>query len=250
MSPSALLRLLPAVAALLLLGLPAAAQQRARPTLDLMVVEEENGRPVSDARVQVSGGGPAVYTRADGSAQVRNIPAGRRMVSIHRIGYAPEQTVVEFGSEDVLVDVELRPQAAEIEGVRVTSWGRKTALLNNGFYHRQHLGHGAFMDRREVEARAAVKTIDIFRQVRGFAVTSNSKGEPMLVTTRGFCSPLIYLDGVKMFTEGGRVDPSDFVNPSEVEAIEAYAGLGTIPAEYNMTGSVCGVVLIWTRADR
>lgn len=249
MSPSALLRMLPAVAALLL-ALPAAAQQRARPTLSLVVVEEGSGRPVSDARVQVSGGGAAVYTDAEGRAEVRNIPAGRRMVSIHRIGYAPEQTVVEFGSEDVAADVELRAQATEIEGVRVTSWGRSMALRNNGFYDRQHRGLGAFMDRRQIEARAAVKTIDIFRQVRGFGVTMNSKGEQMLVTTRAFCSPLIFLDGIQMFTESGRVDPSDFVNPTEVEAIEAYSGLGTIPPQYNTTGSLCGVILIWTRAGR
>jgi hypothetical protein len=249
MPPSALFRLLPAAAALLL-ALPAAAQKQARPTLDLMVVEEESGRPVSDARVQVSGGGPAVYTNAEGRALVRNIPAGRRMVAIHRMGYAPEHAVVEFGREDVAADVELRTQATEIEGVRVTSWGRKTALLNNGFYDRQRRGLGAFMDRRQIEARAAIKTIDIFREVRGFNVMMNAKGEHMLVTTRGYCSPVIYLDGIKMFTEADRVDPSDFVNPSEVEAIEAYSGLGTIPAQYNGTGSVCGAVLIWTRAGR
>jgi hypothetical protein len=249
MSPSALLRLLPAIAALLL-TLPAAAQKRARPTLDLLVIEAESGRPVSDARVQVSGGGPAVYTDAEGRAEVRNIPAGRRVVAIHRIGYAPEQTVVEFGSENVVADVELRAQATEIEGVRVTSWGRSMALRNNGFYDRQHRGLGAFMERREIEARQAVKTLDIFRQVRGFNVAVNSKGEPMLVNTRQFCSPLIFLDGIQMFTQSGRVDPSDFVNPTEVEAIEAYSGLGTIPAQYNITGSACGVVLIWTRAGR
>lgn len=249
MSPSALLRLLPAVAALLL-ALPAAAQQRSRPTLSLVVTEEGSGRPVSDARVQVSGAGAAVYTDSDGRAQVRNIPAGRRMVAIHRIGYAPEQTVVEFGREDVAADVELRTQATEIEGVRVTSWGRSVALRNNGFYDRQHRALGTFLDRRQVEARAAVKTLDIFRQVRGFNVTMNGKGEPTLVNTRGYCSPLIFLDGLQMYTTPGRVDPSDFVNPSEVEAIEAYSGLGTIPPQYNTTGAACGVVLIWTRATR
>ena len=36
------------------------------------------------------------------------------------------------------------------------------------------------------------------------------------------------------------------VNPSEIEAMEIYTGLGTIPGEFN-TGDVCGVIAIWTR---
>ncbi|CAA9313766.1 MAG: hypothetical protein AVDCRST_MAG68-1534 [uncultured Gemmatimonadetes bacterium] len=248
MSPSALRRWLPVLAALLL-ALPAAAQRR-RPTLNLIVVEEETGRPIPEARVVVSGAGSPAFTNAEGRVQMRNIPAGRRMMSVYRLGYRPEHTAVEFEGDDLSGTVVLRPQATEIAGVTVTSAGRSTALRNVGFYDREKRGHGAFLDRAAVEARNAVRTLDIFRQVRGFNVTYNSRGEPGLVTTRGYCPPLIFLDGIRMYTVDGRVDPSDFVHPSEVDAVEAYAGLGTIPPEYNATGSACGVVLIWTRSNR
>ncbi len=245
MSRSALFRSLAALAALLL-ALPAAAQ-RGRPTLSIVVVEEETGRLISDARVVVSGAGAPVFTNGEGRAQVRNIPAGRRMMSVYRVGYRPEHTAIEFERDDLSGTVVMRPQAVEIAGVSVTSAGRSTALRNVGFYDREKRGHGAFLDRAAVEARNAVRTLDIFRQVRGFNVMYNPKGEPYLASTRNNCPPLLFLDGIQMYTEAGRVDPSDFVHPSEIEAIEGYSGLGTIPAQYNTTGSACGVILIWTR---
>lgn len=248
MYPSALLRSLPVLAALLL-ALPAAAQ-RGRPTLNLVVVEEQTGRPIAEARVVVSGAGSPVFTNAEGRAQMRNIPAGRRMMSVYRLGYRPEHTAVEFERDDLSGTVVMRPQATEIAGLTVTSAGRSTALQNVGFYEREKRGHGAFLDRAAVEARRAINTLDIFRAVRGFNVVYNPRGQPYLVTTRGYCSPLLFLDGIQMFTDPGRTDPSDFVHPSEVEAIEAYSGLGTIPPQYNTTGSACGVVLIWTRSNR
>jgi len=245
MSPTALLRSLPLLAALLV-ALPAAAQ---RGTLNLIVVEEQTGRPIPEARVVVSGAGSPAFTNAEGRAQMR-IPAGRRMMSVYRLGYRPEHTAVEFERDDLSGTVVLRPQATEIAGLTVTSAGRSTALHNVGFYEREKRGHGAFMDRTVIEARHASKTLDIFRTMRGFNVMYNPKGEPYLANTRGNCSPLIFLDGIQMFTDPSRVDPSDFVHPSEIEAIEGYSGLGTIPPQYNTTGAACGVILIWTKSNR
>jgi hypothetical protein len=252
MRPTAFLRWLPVLAALLV-ALPAAAQ-RGRPTLNLIVVEEETGKPIPEARVVVSGAGSPVFTNPEGRAQMRNIPSGRRMMSVYRLGYRPEHTAVEFERDDLSGTVVLRPQATEIAGVTVTSAGRSTALQNVGFYDREKRGHGAFLDRAAIEARNAANALDVFRQVRGFNVVYTPKGDPYLVSTRGstrgYCSPLIFLDGIQMYTEPGRANPSDFVHPSEMDAIEAYAGLGTIPPQYNTTGSACGVVLIWTKSNR
>jgi hypothetical protein len=34
---------------------------------------------------------------------------------------------------------------------------------------------------------------------------------------------------------------------NQVEAVEAYSGGADIPPEFNVTGSACGVIVIWTR---
>jgi hypothetical protein len=48
----------------------------------------------------------------------------------------------------------------------------------------------------------------------------------------------------------GTVDDNDvdqILSVNEIEAAEAYASAATIPAEFNRTGSVCGVIAVWTR---
>ncbi len=236
-----------ALAAALALASPAAAQ---RASLTLQVVEAETGRPVADARVSVSGVGRSALTDAQGRAHVAGVPAGRRMVSVARIGYATESAAVEFARGDVEGDVELRPQAVALDELAVRSGGRVAKLRDNGFYQRQLRGMGAYMDRGQIARRNATQMIDVFRQVRGFEIAYTPRGQPMLQTSRGVCRarPLIYVDGIQMADPDGRGDPSDFVHPDQVEAIEAYAGMGAIPAEYNVTGSACGVILIWTRS--
>jgi len=248
MTSSALRRI--ALAAALLLAAPAAAQQRA--SLTLTVVEAETGRPVAGARITVSGVGQAALTDAEGKARITAVPPGRRMVSISRIGYATEGAAVEFEREGVEADVELHPQALTLNELRVRSLGPVSKLRESGFYQRRRRGMGAYMDREQIARRNAIQMIDVFRQVRGFQVSYTPSGKPTLVTSRGPCKgrPLVYLDGIQMADLDGRSDPSDYVHPDQVEAIEAYAGMGTIPAEYNVTGSVCGVVLIWTRSTR
>lgn len=65
--------------------------------------------------------------------------------------------------------------------------------------------------------------------------------------TQNACTPAVYLNGVVL----GRsfADASDVLNtltPEQIEGIEAYPSAASVPAQYNQTGSSCGVILIWT----
>jgi hypothetical protein len=67
----------------------------------------------------------------------------------------------------------------------------------------------------------------------------------------------VYLDGVRIYdasmelyakVQGATIRP-DFgrLTARDYAAVEFYAGGATIPAQYNATGSDCGVLLLWTR---
>lgn len=246
--PRLLFRTLVLAAVLAPVSGEAAAQQRNRSSLEVVVLENGSNRPVSGARVHVSGVAPAI-TDAEGRAQIADVPRGARMVTISRIGYDSERVTVEFAREAVQAEVELRQQPIELAGLRVTSWGRSSNLRNRGYYDRERIGHGVFVNRDEIQKRNLSRMLDLFRQVRGFQVSYNMKGEPYLESARGPCKtpPLFFMDGMRVHDVSGRGDLSDFVSPDEVEAIEAYTGAATIPAQYNPTGAACGVILIWTR---
>ena len=69
-----------------------------------------------------------------------------------------------------------------------------------------------------------------------------------LTTARGLTS-LLRPCNVKVYVDGAASDDQSLLRilePWDVEAIEAYHA-SEIPAEYNATGSACGVILVWTR---
>ena len=66
------------------------------------------------------------------------------------------------------------------------------------------------------------------------------------VSTRGGgCSFTVYLDGMQVRDEWRDLEK---MQVAQFGVVEIYSsGPATIPPQYNMTGSVCGVILMWTR---
>jgi hypothetical protein len=67
---------------------------------------------------------------------------------------------------------------------------------------------------------------------------------------RPACFMDVYLDGNMVFNsmkvENGLFDVNT-VPPEHIAGIEVYSSTAQVPAKYNRTGGVCGVLLIWTR---
>jgi hypothetical protein len=57
----------------------------------------------------------------------------------------------------------------------------------------------------------------------------------------------VYVDRMYMGQEGGDVEIDRVVIPTEVEAVEFYKGLASLPAAFAGPASRCGVIVIWTR---
>jgi hypothetical protein len=202
----------------------------------------------------VGGLGQGATTGASGEATIPGIPPGVRLVEVRRQGYDLQRVAADFtGGETVRREVVMTPGAVELEGLTVTSWGRSTKLRNNGFYDRERRGFGSFMTRDRIEQLRPYHATDIFRYMPGFAVVPSGTRN-IVVATRGpggfgGCLPQVYIDGNRMFVRSARdqADALETIPPENIEAIEAYQGAASIPPQYNATGSVCGVLLIWSR---
>lgn len=88
--------------------------------------------------------------------------------------------------------------------------------------------------------------VDATRPLTGPDVMQN----PSIFMRRGTepCFPTLYID--RHIVANGALDavrPDDWVNTSEIEAIEIYARASQVPPDFDAVND-CGVVLIWTRA--
>jgi hypothetical protein len=131
-----------------------------------------------------------------------------------------------------------------------------------GFESRRAEGMGFFVTRAEFGEWNPTETTDVLRRTPGLSVLPNPDYGPgdarryvfrnARVATNGGCPLLYYLDGAYIGDSSNRRltrlgDLDQFVPVDYLEAIEVYKGPSEVPAEYNRTGSACGVIVFWTR---
>jgi hypothetical protein len=234
-----------------LLALHGSAHAQRGRSLLLLTVRDEQGHPLPHALVTVGGTDLRESSNDQGEVRIAGVPSGNRLVEVSRVGYRFTRLGLDFVGQRDTVQREVRMATApiELDGIVATSWGRSMALVRNGFYDRQRRGLGAFMDAERLAWVRPFRTADAFRYMRGFAVVPVGHGTQFtVVSTRGYCEPRVYLDGAPVGASAA--DALDMVPPQDLQGIEAYNGVGTIPAEYDPTGRACAVVLLWTRTGR
>jgi hypothetical protein len=63
------------------------------------------------------------------------------------------------------------------------------------------------------------------------------------------CPVQVFLDGMRTTREGpeGDVVVDDLVSPLDVEVVEVFRGMASIPPEFLTNFARCGVIAIWTK---
>lgn len=239
--------------ALLVIAAAPAAAQRTMGVLDVSVVEDSSGRPLSGVRVQLAGQNVAAYTGPGGVAVLRGVPPGPQLLQVNRIGYGPVSAPLQVAAGDSLpLEVALEPAAVRMAGVTATVRMRR-ALQSAGFYTRQRRGLGVFVGPEEMQQNERFPLHLSLGMLPGVRVTTTgSSGIPHYYLSssrsaasslRGTCIMNVYLDGVPV------ADPEIDDIPSQmILAAEVFRGPSEIPPQYNATGAnTCGVVLLWTK---
>lgn len=249
--------LLALAAAFATLPAVAAAQRDSTTIIQVTVHAEEGGAPLSGAHVELIGAFIAANADNDGVARLTGVRPGPTIVSIHKLGYGDERFTLNVPPGDTLsVEVDLQSAAVRLAAVTATATHSRV-LAESGFLERQRHGIGSYATRTQWEGRGRLAFSDVMRRMRGIRVARTADGRTLLVPGRGnfslssMCSGvLLFVDGVQMNVDGRYDDINQLVPVSELEAVEAYAGPAEIPAQYNQTGSACGVVLAWRRGAR
>lgn len=255
----ACLLLLPAAAS------PVPAQDLAR--LTGIVTDASARARVPAAEVLVRETGLTTITDSAGAFDLPGIPAGTHTVEVKATGYASVQVRLEFGSgQSRHLELALVPAPLPLPGVSADA-ERRGQL--GGFWERRERKLGYYVTRQEIEERNPRLVVDLFRSMPGVKLYHmDGQGGGTIVSFgrsdhRMVCSAAVFLNGVPF-------DPleqgMDVFRPDEIEAIEAYPGPASLPAQFSATtarrraagsGGLarvnytvspgCGVILLWTR---
>ena len=245
-----------AFAPVLWAALPTAgtAQER-RSVIRGTVVQAKDLSPIAGVNVALVGAGRSVRTDQTGSFVFDSLLAGTYLVQVRGVGDQTPMTPVPVGRREV-VDLEVKlgkpdalmlpelvttaapPEAAESDAIDATR-------LPPEFTARQRVGLGVFVTRDEILERRPPTVTDIFRNMRGAMVSCrNGICVPRPTRSPNNCGPITIVDGVS-----ADVAVLTGMVPNDIEAIEFYGGMSTIPAEYLQPGDrpQCGMIVVWTR---
>jgi hypothetical protein len=214
-------------------------------------VISDSGMVLVGAEVVLNGPQSAQRTNERGEFKFTAVRAGDHIIGVRMPGYAPQiDTVKVDDAGEIRREYRLSRIEATLPEVPVTATPLDRKLVE--FHERRHMGIGRFLDSAEFANAPGTRTSDRLKKLPGLKIgRGRFLSEAYVLSTRsptklafggGVCRAAIWLDGVKM---------TDFsvnqLDPSMIVAIEWYAGPGSVPAKFNVTSSVCGVLVIWTR---
>ena len=213
------------------------------------------GRVLTDSGVAIPGAEVALTalqrtqrTNEKGEFAFSAVPVGEHIVGVRMPGFAPKTDTIEVAEAgNARREYRLARIEATLPEVSVTTSPLDRKLVE--FHERRRMGIGRFLDSAEFANAPGTRTSDRLKRFPGLMIQRGRfLSDAYVFTTRGGsgfrteCRAAIWLDGVKL--TGFSVNQLD---PSMIAAVEWYAGPASVPAKFNVTSAVCGVLAIWTR---
>ena len=262
----------------------AVAQTRPLPSTIRGRVVSRAKEPIPEAEVSIIGTPNRVITDSMGSFSLRGIAPETVMLRVRRIGFKGQFLRVTLRpGESVGTEIMLDPGPQLLPEVTVTAKSAKPlefawTTKYDDYFRRSSLGFpgGTFISAEKVKRRGASHTYELLEQyVPGARVNVHFPGwggtEVVFPRcNRAFGYVEVWVDGKRVsrgshyqeaplifdksagrgkVSTGGveateLADALDQVHPSEIQFMEVYRGIGSIPGEFS---GGCGAIVIWTR---
>jgi hypothetical protein len=225
-------------------------------------LDDATARPVASARVVLLNRywkfAARTVTDEAGRFRFERSGSGQYRLDVKAMGYLPTVTPLMWMVESGFADLEVRlsPNAVLLAPLEIVALAPlSTSPFLADVEHRRTRGFGVQITREEIEERRPMRLSDVLltlpgvRMVQGSRAGSGARSFSIGRALPG-CQLQIFLDGVNVSRGAvGEEDVliDDLVSPLDVEVVEVFRGLGSIPAEFLTSQARCGVVAIWTR---
>lgn len=211
-------------------------------------VRDSLGHPIAYATVYIDGGA-ATSANESGRFRLVDVPTGKTMFGVRRLGYGPVNFSIDMPADStVLVTVHLHRVVQQLREVTVEEKLLSMSLYRAGFYDRQKAGVGYFLLPLDIRERAPQRIEDLLYGIPGVTVL-NIDGRPVAngLSPAGYCRLSVVLDGRRYQLKG---QSELLIDPGNVKALEVYARPTEVPAQFkDPDNPLCGVLVLWTKVD-
>jgi len=208
------------------------------------VVRDSARVPMPNVDVRAIPSAQRARTDSTGTFAFTGLDAGRYVLRVRRIGYAPVEWTVDVakgGRADV--QIEMGPRLAQLDTVRVVGTRSCDAKSYEGFLCRRTSAKGVFLDYDDIDTAQVYWSADLLRDVGGFTTTvTASRDGPTRIPSSKACT-IVLMNGVP--TPWSSIPDAPYM----ISAIEVYKSPRDIPAEfrrYTWGKERCWLVAYWT----
>ncbi|HEX8946549.1 MAG TPA: carboxypeptidase regulatory-like domain-containing protein [Gemmatimonadaceae bacterium] len=212
-------------------------------------VVDKRGQPLRDARVMLQGGGTVAITKPNGEFVLDSLPSGTQALDVRKLGYSATEVAVELSSTTpAKTTITMSDAVPLLETMRVEA-AQDKALSDIGYLQRKQTGLGRFYDGKQINHQS-ISFSDVMRIDPGLKVQPTGDGRTYVITdSRSATTGCVnfYVDGT-LWQQMSPGDIDNYVQPSELVAVEVYHGTET-PPQFTPPGqSGCATVVAWTVA--
>lgn len=203
-------------------------------------VTGEAGQPLPDVQLRVLETTAATRSDSSGHFAMAGLPAGTQVLEAKRVGYRIVQQPVQLLSgRNVPAAVQLR-RVVSLDSVLVVA---RRSRYREFERNRRNGGFGRYLTEDDIEKRHAFQTTDLLRATPGFRI-SGSGFDAKVYSSRAGVSLSGRSCEVNVVIDGMQHQDINWLQPSDIGAMEVYAGQAGAPIQYD---HVCGAIVIWTK---
>lgn len=243
------------LAVLLLLAAPSLAGAQTDGTARIVgrIVEAGSGRSVVGAALRLEGTERTAESDRQGRFSFDAVLLGTYLLSIEHLAYEPVEDSIHLEEAGATYDAEVQLSADAIELPPMLVTIRRPPGILDDVYERMdwmsRVGLGDMFDRRTIETSGATRVSHLLAVLPGARlrpVPGRAGTTTLRLSARNDCPPSYYIDGMRAQIGDESVD--DFVAMGDVEAVEVYRRLSSLPGQFaDEQALYCGAVAIWTR---
>jgi hypothetical protein len=199
----------------------------------------ETGQPMSGVQLRVLETAGTTRSDSAGRFTLGGLPAGTQVLEAKHVGYRiVQQPVGLFRGRSVETAVHLQ-RIVSLDSIRIVAQRSRY----REFERQRRNGFGAFFTEEDIASRNASQATDLLRMTLGFRVVGDGL-DAKVVSTRGAMSISGGGCEVNIVIDGMQHQDINWVQPSDIGAMEVYRGPAGAPVQYD---SACGVIVVWTK---
>jgi len=213
------------------------------------VVVDSANAPLVQADVVIEDLNQTVKTNDRGEFGFEGVPAGSHVFRVRRVGFAEQSARIDVEDDDVRAPDIVVSKVTKLDSTVVTAKAIPHDQAMEIFETTRKLGLGKFMTRLALDSLQGRPLTDVIGQWNGLQVIRTRDGHYLLLSKRGQQSAMGGSCRVATFVNGvidRNFDLSDF-QPDQIEAIAYYPGGASVPKEYSILNTNCGVLTVITR---